>query len=152
MTAGILDRVRQACSEVVRRAGHVAIDEDMLDACARELPPALTLPQLDPRCHLLDQGPDTATFMLVLEAVNFGSAYFPELRPYDGMRGYFAVSAALRDRCVRAGVPTARQLSAWSWEDCAEIFGQDPAHPPVRELMMEFARAERARRTSAGPV
>lgn len=125
----------------MRRAQHVAIDQDALRAYARDLPQALTLPRLDPRCHLLDRGADTATFMLALEAVNFGAAYFPELRPYDGLRGYFAVSAALRDRFVGVGVPTSRQLAAWTWEDCAHIFGQDPSHPPARELMTLFARA-----------
>jgi hypothetical protein len=126
----------------VRRARHVAIDDGSLRAYARELTPeALSLPRLDRRCHLLERGRDTAAFMLTLETVNFGSAYFSQLRPYDGLLGYFAVSAALRDRFADGGVPTAHDLAAWTWEDCSRIFGQSAEGGPARELMTLFALA-----------
>jgi hypothetical protein len=141
MAEGLLEEIRRACREVTRRARHVEIDGELLRAYARSLPPQVqSLPQLDPRCHLLGRGPDTAAFMLSLEAVNFGSGWFPELRPYDGMRGYFAVAGALRDRFAE-GVPTASEMASWTWEDCARIFGQDPEHEPARELMTLFAQA-----------
>jgi hypothetical protein len=126
---------------VARRARHVAIVGDTLKDYARALSVHdLGLPRLDPRCHLLCRGADTAAFMLALESINFGSAYFPELRSYDGLRDYFGVSAALRDRFAEQ-VPSAEQLATWTWQECAVVFGQDGEHEPARELMILFARA-----------
>lgn len=143
MSRGLLDRVKFACSEVANRARHVEIDDHRLRAYTRELPPrALELPELDPRCHYLGHGADTVAFMLALEAVNFGSGYFPELRPYDGLKGYFAVAAALRDRFATAGVPSARDLTRLTGADCARLFGQETTGWAA-ELMELFAEALR---------
>lgn len=141
MRAGLLGRVRTSCREVVARAGQVAIDDPRLRVYSRNLTPeALELPVLDPRCHYLGQGAGTVTFMLTLEAVNFGSGYFPELRPYAGLRGYFAVAAALRDWFVDSGVPTPQRLQELSREDCARLFGQS-ATGLSGDLMALFAGA-----------
>lgn len=141
MSEPILDRVRASCREVVERARQVEIVDPRLEALCRELPPqALELPTLDPRCHYLGHGAETATFMLVLEAVNFGSGYFPNLRAYDGLTGYFAVSAALTDFFRRDGAPSAPRLQQLTSDDCARLFGQE-ATGASGELMSRFAAA-----------
>ncbi|HRC87656.1 MAG TPA: hypothetical protein PK413_18830, partial [Thermoanaerobaculia bacterium] len=130
---GLLDRVRRACREVVARARQVVIRDELLRQLAESLSPEdLALPELDPTCHWLGHGADTAAFMLMLEAVNFGSGYFPDLRPHRGRQGYFAVAGALYDRFADVGVPTAEELTTWSAEHCAQVFGQDPTSPAAR--------------------
>ena len=79
---------------------------------------------------------DRARFVLALDAVNFGSGWFPVLRKAPGASGYHTIAGALRDR---GGVSVAEMRSAdGDW--CAEVFGQDP-EGPVHDLMGLFARS-----------
>src|SRR3989442_1709395 len=61
-------------------------------------------PALDPECHYLD-GPaeDVAAYVLTLEAINFGSGWFPTLRKRAGSSGYVTIAGALADRFRAAG-------------------------------------------------
>ena len=77
-----------------------------------------------------------AAFGLQLNAVNFGSGWFPTLRKPAGMSGFRTVEAGLR----RRGPWTAEQLTRVDAAEAAATFGgQDPEH----ELMGLFARALR---------
>ena len=72
-----------------RRARSVAIDHAAL--AAFEAAPAATL---DPELHLVDGPPeDVARFMLTLDAINFGSGWFPTLRKRPGRSGYATIAA-----------------------------------------------------------
>jgi hypothetical protein len=54
---------------------------------------------LDPGAHYLEGEPgDVAAYLLTLDAVNFGSGWFPTLRRRPGRSGYFTVAWALADR------------------------------------------------------
>lgn len=140
--SGPLDAVRGSCRRVAERARHVRIVEEKIPAYASALAarPA-SLPELDPDCHVLGRGKETAAFMLTLEAVNFGSGYFPHLRRTEASSGYFTIARALADRYRRAGPMTAAELAGIGVEECFAIFGQDPENAPIRELMTLFARA-----------
>lgn len=77
--------------------------------------------------------------MVVLDAVNFGSGYFPHLRRRDGRSGYFHVARALTERWEERPLDAA-EMSSMSPEACAAIFGQ-PRVGPAFELMTLFASA-----------
>ena len=117
-----------------------------LDAVA-EIRPAEP-PALDPERHYLEgDTADVADYMLALDAINFGSGWFPTLRkristhpPGQPMSGYFTVAWALADHVRAHGAPTAAWLSDVGTLEVADILGQDPAN----ELMSLYAQAWRA--------
>lgn len=142
MGLGLLADVRTACKEVAGRARQVQIEFDSIRSYAASLPLAqATRPQIDPKHHYLGHGEDTAAFIITLDAINFGSGYFPHLRKCPGLSGYFTVAARLNDYYRAHGALSARELVRLNLEDCTKIFGQDLAHEPVRELMQLFATA-----------
>lgn len=101
----------------------------------------MAIPTLDSSCHYLGCGDDTVAFILTLDAINFGSGYFPYLRKRPGMSGYFTVASALNDYYKAQGPLSAKQLSQLTIGDCATIFGQALDREPIRELMQLFATA-----------
>ncbi len=142
MTAGLLDAVRAACADVAERAIHVRLDPDRLPVYAASLPLAeVATPEFDPRYHHVGESNATLAYVLTLDAVNFGSGYFPHLRKRPGLSGYFTVASALKDRFDAAGPFTASELSALAATDCAALFGQEPDDGPIAELMGLFATA-----------
>lgn len=136
----LTDEVRTTCAQIAANARSVRID---LDAAA-EVQPAEP-PVLDPERHYLEGEPaDVADYMLALDAINFGSGWFPTLRKRtaDGrpVSGYFTVSWALADHVRAHGPPTAAWMTNMSTIEIAEILGQDPAN----ELMSLYAQALRS--------
>jgi hypothetical protein len=80
--------------------------------------------------------------VLTLDAINFGSGYFPKLQKRPGLSGYFTVAAGLKDCYEQCGQLSAEQLQALTALECARIFGQTEAEDPaVAELMGLFSRA-----------
>lgn len=141
---GVLDEVRSACATVAARARYVRIDEARIAPYAMSLPlERVVSPEHDPRAHYLGQGDDTVAFFLTLDAVNFGSGYFPQLRKRPGMSGYFTVATSLTEHFRTAGPIPAERLAEATAGRCAAIFGQDPANAAAMELMALFARAWR---------
>src|SRR5512134_1558847 len=91
----LLDEVRSSCSAIAASARWVEIDP----AAAAAVEPAGAAPELDPERHYLEGATaDVATYLLTLDAVNFGSGWFPTLRKRPGCSGYFTVAWALADR------------------------------------------------------
>jgi hypothetical protein len=136
-------RIREAAAEVTRRARHVRIENEALEELAgllaRERPGQ---PSLDPGQRGLGSDASTIAFVLTLNAINFGSGWFPHLRKRDGLSGYLTIAGALRERFERDGPWTAAELEQLGAADCARSFGQELA-PPVSELMELFAQALR---------
>src|ERR671928_2090503 len=96
------DDVRRASAEIAAGARSVRIDLDALEA----LDPG-ALPALDAEAHYLEGPPeDVAAYLLALDAINFGSGWFPTLRKRPGCSGYMTVAWALSDRF--------RQAEPWS--------------------------------------
>jgi len=139
---GILDGVRAACATVAAEAAHVRIDTACIPGYAAALAlDTLAAAELDPRHHFLGAPEDTAAFVLTLDAINFGSGYFPHLRKRPGLSGYFTVAAALTDRFRARGPFTAPELRALTADDCRLLFGQAPDGGPIDELTALFAAA-----------
>jgi hypothetical protein len=125
------DDIRAACARVAGAAEHVRIEHDAIAGYARPLPSdSPPAPDLAPGAS--DE--QRAAFSLQLNAVNFGSGWFPTLRKPAGLSGFRTVEAGLRAR----GPWTADELTRVNPTEAAATFGdQDPEHP----LMAQFATA-----------
>jgi len=141
---GLANRVRSGCATVMQRARFVRIDETALEHLAERLarpeaaPPA---PSLDPAHHHVGSPQDTLAFVITLDAVNFGSGWFPHLAKRPGLSGYFTVAHSLKEQFEREGPWRAEALARLTAQDCARVFGQDLRVPEQAELMELFARA-----------
>ncbi|HXR13872.1 MAG TPA: queuosine salvage family protein [Solirubrobacteraceae bacterium] len=139
----ICDEVRAHCAHVAATARSVAIDMAKLEAF--EASPQATL---DASLHHLDGSPEqVARYMLTLDAINFGSGWFPTLRKRPGHSGYATVAAALRERFILEGAWSNAQLRSLDTRTVAAALGQDPDH----ELMALYAQALRALGGWLGP-
>jgi hypothetical protein len=131
------DELRAAATEVARRARSVRIDTAAIAPYAV----ALDLPGAPDPAAQADVEPagstraDRAAFWLTLDAINFGSGWFPTLRKRDGRSGYGTIAAAWRRRLDAEGPFTATALTALDGDAVAAILDQNPAH----ELMELFA-------------
>jgi Potential Queuosine, Q, salvage protein family len=124
----LTDDIRAGAARVAAVAKHVRINEDAIEEYARTLaaesPPAPDLEGADNETR--------AAFSLQLNAINFGSGWFPTLRKPHGLSGFRTVEAGLRKR----GPWTSAELNAITREEIASALGQDPEH----ELMGHFER------------
>jgi Potential Queuosine, Q, salvage protein family len=130
------ERVRSACAWVAERARFVRVEGGALEAYAATLPPLEEVPGLDPKTHVIEGDRELrAAFIISLDAINFGSGWWPTIRKRPGYSGYFTVAAGLAERFRASGAFTAAELSAISASTVASTLGQDPEHP----LMAQFA-------------
>src|SRR6185312_16538531 len=101
-------------------ARSVRIREEAIEAYAR------TIPAVAPPAPDLEGADDEtrAAFSLQLNAVNFGSGWFPTLRKKPGMSGFRTVEAGLRAH----GPWSADELAAIGRDEVAAAIGQAPEH------------------------
>lgn len=131
--------VRQHVAEVTSRARFVTIDHEALDAL--ETAPALEPIAPDPIRHFHDgDRADVADYVLVLNALNFGSGWFPTLEKRPDSSGYWTVAWGLADRFRHDGPWTAAELRAITTAEIAGVLGQSSGH----QLMAVYAEALRA--------
>ena len=133
--------IRQACAVVTARARFVRLESATLDAYAKSLLGDALTPHYDAEHHLTGDPEAVLAFNLTLDAVNFGSGYFPHLHKRPGMSGYFTVATALKEHFERYGPLSAADLLELTPERTARIFGQDLADPVRAELMRSFTEA-----------
>jgi hypothetical protein len=129
------DEVRAACAWVAERARLVRIDEK-IDGYAAELADAVEVE--------LEEEPTTnpeaaAAFAICMNAINFGSGWWPTIRKRPGHSGYATMAAGVTERFNSTGPWSAGELAAMSAGEIAAVVGQDPEHP----LMPQFAAALR---------
>jgi putative queuosine salvage protein len=122
------DEIRAAAARVAERARHVRIVEEAIEPYAATLS-ADSPPAPDLAGATLEE---RAAFSLTLNAINFGSGWFPTLRKPPGMSGFRTVEAGLRAH----GPWSADTLAAMTAEEIAAAVGQHRGH----ELMGLFAR------------
>jgi hypothetical protein len=132
--------VREGCARVSAAARSVRIDLDRIGPYAAELPPPAAVPGLDPDCHYLDGPPEAVSaFVLCLDAINFGSGWWPTVRKRPGRSGYLTMATGLTEHFRHHGPLAADALTRIEAPDVAAIFSQDEGH----ELMALFAAALR---------
>jgi len=135
----IPDEVREACAWVAERARSVRLELGAIEAYAHALPrdgagggdPAAALRGFDRETRV--------AFVLCLDAINFGSGWWPTVRRRPGLSGYSTVEAGVVDRFRTDGAWSAAELAESSAAGVAAVLGQGPSHP----LMEDFARSLR---------
>lgn len=139
-----LEAVREAAARVVARARSVAIDEAGLAALAERMAhdPA-PAPSWDAQTHHVGTPASRLAFVVTLDAINFGSGWFPKLRKREGRSGYYTIAMGLRDRFDAHGPWSAEELETLGARDLAAVLGQPLDDPDVADLMALFARALR---------
>ena len=138
----VFERIRAACRTVADRAEHVRICTDRIEAYAAALPiDELAVPELDDERHFVGDESETVAYFVTLDALNFGSGYFPHLAKRPGMSGYYTIASCLTDRYRASGPIPAALLRTMSAPECGRLFAQDLKSFPIRELMGLFARA-----------
>jgi hypothetical protein len=130
-----VQELRRVCALVSERAAHVRIEAAAVPAYAAQLPLSGSEAVGDDDPPLAGNREQRAAFWLALDAINFGSGWFPTLRKRDGRSGYHTIAAGLRERYERHGPWSAAELSRLTAPDIAGVLGQDPEH----ELMALFA-------------
>ena len=132
----LLTGLRQAAAQVAARARQVRINREVIPGYAVSL-------------AAFDAGPgdenppasrtDRAAFWLTLDAINFGSGWFPTLKKRAGQSGYHTIAGGVRERFESQGPWTPQELRTMTAGDIARTLCQDPSH----ELMELFARSLR---------
>jgi hypothetical protein len=136
----VCERVRQACVWVAGRSRSVQIQADAIEAYASSLPAAAEAAPPDPATELTEGDRESrAAFVICLDAINFGSGWWPTIRKRPGHSGYFTVAAGLTERFRDVGPWSAAELCELGTNTIAAVFGQDAEHP----LMADYAAALR---------
>jgi len=132
-----MHELRRACAEVAGRARSVRIERDAIALYAASLPLDAAATQVDEADGQLSAAPreQRAGFWLTLDAINFGSGWFPTLSKRPGRSGYATVAAGIRQRAANAGIWSPDELSRIEAPTIALTLGQDIEH----ELMGLFA-------------
>jgi hypothetical protein len=118
----------------------VRIEESAIATYAAGLQVATELPPPDPATHFGEGDREgRAAFVICLNAINFGSGWWPTIRKRPGHSGYFTIAAGLTERFRAAGPWSARELTQLEAADLAVVTGQDPALP----LMEQYASSLR---------
>jgi Queuosine salvage protein len=132
-----MDELRRASAQVAQRARRVRVDEDAIPAYAASLHELIASTEAAPapESSTAARRERAAAFWLTLDAINFGSGWFPQLRKRDGASGYNTIAARWRERHDSDGPFAASQLVELDPSTVARLLGQDPDH----ELMALYA-------------
>jgi hypothetical protein len=133
------DEVRAACAWVAERARSVRVDEGRVADYAAELAELVETAPDDPPPVPADDPEAAAAFAICMNAINFGSGWWPTIRKRPGHSGYATMAAGVSDRFAAAGPWSAEELAAMDNATIADVLSQDPEHP----LMAQFAAALR---------
>lgn len=130
----LVDDIRDAAAKVASKARHVTIRAELLDEYAAELSrnaPSTSIATEENRDIpevLSGATPEQrAAYALTLDAINFGSGWFPLLRKPEGHSGYRTIERALDARFAKQGPWSAGELAEISAGELAVTLGQDPA-------------------------
>lgn len=142
MNAALFDSIRSSCARVAAEARCVGIERERLDALALELVSTNDAPVLeDPAQHFAADAQVRLVYVICLDALNFGSGWFPLLRKPPGLSGYFTIATRLAGHFRAQGAPRPQDLVGLQAPDCARILGQQGLGPEVDALMALFARS-----------
>jgi hypothetical protein len=133
-----VDELRRACAAVAQQAESVRVQPGAIAAYAgslRTADPATA--DLDNEHPSLSSREQLAAFWLTLDAVNFGSGWFPTLRKAQGLSGYGTIATALSDHVREHGPWSAAGLRGLDGATVARTLGQARGH----ELMGLYANS-----------
>ena len=154
----VTDTLRDTCAWIAARSTHVNVVEDAIAPYAASyvrdigVPPAVTegqerpaaapndppapapvaTPATEPSPSGLGVARETeAAYWLTLDAINFGSGWFPTLRKRREPTGYRTVAGGVRRRFDEAGRWTPAQLTTLTATELAGWIDQEPEHELV---------------------
>lgn len=133
----ITDMIRSECARVADAAQSVRIRNDRIAEYADSV--SRTLPSLEVSRCAPERREALAAYWITLDAINFGSGWFPTLRKQGGATGYRTVAGGLKRQFEDHGPWSPAHLSVIAASELAEVFGQDADH----ELMSLFAASLR---------
>jgi putative queuosine salvage protein len=129
-------RVRAACAWVAGRASSVSIEEGTIGVYATSLTPEGVAGIDVPIDGKREQ---QAALAICLNAINFGSGWWPTIRKRPGLSGYSTIAAGVTARFRESSGWTAQELTRLSATEVAAVLDQDDDHP----LMEQFATSLR---------
>lgn len=150
----ITDELREGCAWVAARSSRVHVVEAVVPAYALALRGPLG--DLQRRTELTRarrwspaiQREREAAFWLTLDAINFGSGWFPTLRKRSAKTGYRTIEAGVRRRFEERGPWATAELQAMTATEVGHWLDQDPSHELIglfatslRDLGAQVARA-----------
>jgi hypothetical protein len=136
--SAVPDRVRAAAAWIAARANTVEIDFEAIPAYAAGLPRGAGNAMPAPELVGADRE-SKAAFAICLNAINFGSGWWPTIRKRPGLSGYLTIAAGVTELFSTRGPWSVEELTAMDAETIAAVVGQDPTHP----LMPQFAASLR---------
>ncbi|MEZ4334657.1 MAG: queuosine salvage family protein [Myxococcota bacterium] len=138
----LFDRIRRSAAAVTRRARQVRIDDAALAGLARSLAERATPDEdLDPMHGAAGDPERLLAFTIALDAINFGSGWFPVLKKRGRLSGYRSIATACRES-LEAGDPwSGAWLRAATPASMATLLGQSGGGTEVAELMGLYAKA-----------
>jgi hypothetical protein len=130
-----MNELRRACDQVASRARSVRVQTAAIPAYAAglKLAPADAAQAPEPLAGAARE--HQAAFWLTMDAINFGSGWFPTLRKPEGRSGYQTIFAGLERQWQTRGPWSASELTALDAAAVGVVCGQDRDHP----LMALFA-------------
>jgi hypothetical protein len=139
----ILDLIRRRTAEVADSSHHVRLRADQITRYAADLHGQGAAPDPgDPAHESVTRDTETqCLFVLALDAVNFGSGWFPVLAKRSGLSGYHTIATSLAERVRRDGL-TLADLRSCDRTGMADTMGQD-AEGPISDLLDHFVESWR---------
>jgi Potential Queuosine, Q, salvage protein family len=129
------DEVCAGCAWVAERARSVRIGEGEIEAYAASV--ARTGEPEEPSAPADPEA--AAAFAICMNAINFGSGWWPRIRKRPGHSGYATMAAGVEECFADVGPWTADELVGMDAGAIGAVVDQDPEHP----LMPQFAGALR---------
>jgi hypothetical protein len=136
----ITEEIREGCAWVAGRATNVRVAHGTIGAYAEALaagggltPPGGVNP---PRTDANREA--TAAFWLTLDAINFGSGWFPTLRKRSQPTGYRTIAAGVRRRFDELGPWSASELAQIETNELAVVLDQEPEHELLRLFVLSL--------------
>jgi Potential Queuosine, Q, salvage protein family len=132
----ITDEIRDACAWVADRAVNVRVADATIAAYAESLAASGALAEASPTEPVRTDAEreTTVAFWLTLDAINFGSGWFPTLRKRTQPTGYRTIAAGVRHRFDEQGAWSASELAEIEASELAVVLDQEPDH----ELLQLF--------------
>jgi hypothetical protein len=130
-----MTQLRENCARVAERARSVRIARDAIAPYAASLPlgagaaEASILGAASQEPALPGGREAVAAFWLTLDAVNFGSGWFPTLRKRAGLSGYRTIERGLHGRALGQGLWSAGELEAIDAHQLSDVLDEDASHP-----------------------
>lgn len=132
----LLGALREQCARVAGEAEHVRINEGAVAEYTRFILGKYPIITGHDEHHLVSADPEeTASYVLALDSVNFGSGYFRAA----GLE-YADIAGGLKNAFLRGEMNAAEKWAAATPEECRKIFGARARSAALDELMSLFSR------------